>query len=120
APRPSPLIAPTTHQPVTLPCAGATPSRLRIIHEDGTIAEMSPERAANGYVLPQIGQPGYNPIESTSDRGLALAVAPERCVTTTDLTGEDRAWGLAVQAPGLRSPGECGIGDIAGVVDLER
>ena len=60
---PPPLIAATTHQPVTLPCAGATPSRLRIIHEDGTIAEMSPERAANGYVLPPIARPGYHRIE---------------------------------------------------------
>jgi 4-alpha-glucanotransferase len=117
---PSPLIAATTHQPVTLPCAGATPSRLRIIHEDGTIAEMSPERAANGYVLPPIAQPGYHRIESTSDSALTLAVAPERCVTTTDLTGEDRAWGLAVQTYGLRSPGDCGIGDMSGVVDLAR
>jgi 4-alpha-glucanotransferase len=117
---PPPLITATIHQPVTVPCAGAASSRARIIYEDGTAAERMAERTAHGYVLPPIAQPGYHRIEFAPGSALTLAVAPGRCVTTTDLTGKDRAWGLAVQTYGLRSPGDCGIGDMSGVVALAR
>jgi 4-alpha-glucanotransferase len=117
---PPPLITATTGQPIPVPYAGATPARLRLTYEDGATAEIAPQRTAHGYVLPPIAQPGYHQIESTSGDALMLAVAPTRCVTMTDLTGKDRSWGLAVQTYGLRSPGDCGIGDMSGVVALTR
>jgi 4-alpha-glucanotransferase len=116
---PPPLITATTGQPIPVPYAGAPSSRLRLTYEDGATAEIAPQQTAQGYVLPPIAQPGYHQIESASG-DLTLAVAPTRCVTTTDLTGEDRSWGLAVQTYGLRSPGDCGIGDMSGVVALAR
>ena len=80
----------------------------------------SPSEAAHGFVLPPIAKAGYHRIESSDQQRLTLAVAPARCVTIADLTGGERVWGLAVQTYGLRSPGDCGIGDMAGVVALAR
>jgi 4-alpha-glucanotransferase len=117
---PPPLITATAGQPITLPCAGVAPSRLRVTYEDGTVTEITPQRKARSVLLPPIFRPGYHRIECPSGDTVTLAVAPARCVATTDLVGEDRLWGLAVQTYGLRSPGDCGIGDMSGIVALAR
>ncbi len=117
---PPPLITATTDQPITLPGADAAPSRLRITYDDGTVADLTSRRKGRRVLLPPIARPGYHRIEYASGDTLTLAVAPARCVTTKDITGEDRIWGLAVQTYGLRSPGDCGIGDMSGVVALAR
>jgi 4-alpha-glucanotransferase len=117
---PPPLITATVHQPIALSYAGPAPANMRITYEDGAVAEIAPRLTALGCILPAIARPGYHRIEFPAGDVLTLAVAPVRCVTMTDLTGEERAWGLAVQTYGLRSPSDCGIGDMSGVVAVAR
>jgi 4-alpha-glucanotransferase len=114
-----PVITATTGQPIHLPCGHAPPSRLSIKYEDGAVADVEAQEAAHGFMLPPIAKAGYHQIDIGS-RQLTLAVAPVRCVTIADITGGERVWGLAAQTYGLRSPDDCGIGDMAGVVALGR
>jgi 4-alpha-glucanotransferase len=116
---PPSVLTATTHQPVHVPCGSDAPSRLRITYEDGAVADIAAEQAAHGFILPPIAKAGYHRINLGPNR-LTLAVAPARCVTIADVTGGERVWGLAVQTYGLRSAGECGIGDMAGVVALAK
>jgi 4-alpha-glucanotransferase len=116
---PPPVITATTGQPIHVPCVGDAPSRLSIRYEDGAVADLETQQAAHGFILPPIAKAGYHQID-IGPQQLTLAVAPVRCVTIADITGGERVWGLAAQAYGLRSPDDCGIGDMAGVVALGR
>ena len=78
---------------------------------------MTVQQAAHGITLPPIARAGYHQIDIGSQQ-LTVAVARCRCVTISDITGGERVWGLAAQIYGLRSPDDCGIGDMAGVVAL--
>ena len=100
-----------------MPAAGKVPDRVRVTYEDGTIAELPVRSALRGVRLPGIETPGYHVIELGAER-MTVAIAPPRCYTIADITPEERPWGLAVQAYGLRSAGDCGIGDTAGVIAL--
>ena len=112
-----PLITATTRQPFEVPAAGKVPDRVRVTYEDGTIAELPVRSALRGVRLPGIETPGYHVIELGAER-ITVAIAPPRCYTIADITPEERPWGLAVQAYGLRGAGDCGIGDTAGVIAL--
>ena len=41
-------------------------------------------------------------------------------MTIADIASDERVWGIAAQIYGLRRPGDCGIGDMAGVVALAK
>jgi 4-alpha-glucanotransferase len=92
---------------------------VRIRYEDGSVADLSTRPAKDGVILPPIAQPGYHVLEIGQDR-VTLAVAPAQCITIADLAPRERLWGLAVQIYGLRSCGDCGIGDMAGVLALAK
>ena len=112
-----PLITATVGQPVRLRSEDNLPPQARLVHEDGRAVDLRPERTAHGVTLPGIEAPGYHHIELGAKR-VTLAVAPRRGVTISDLAPGERVWGLAAQVYGLRSRGDCGIGDMAGVVAL--
>ena len=116
-PRLPPLVTATTGQPFEVPAAGKVPDRVRLTYEDGTIAELTVRSAPRGARLPGIETPGYHVIEFGAER-ITVAIAPPRCYTIADVAPEERPWGLAVQIYGLRSAGDCGIGDTAGVIAL--
>jgi 4-alpha-glucanotransferase len=116
-PRLPPLITATTGQPLEVPAAGKVPDRVRLTYEDGTIADLTVRSAPGGARLPGIETPGYHIIEFAAER-ITAAIAPPHCYTIADIAPEERPWGLAVQIYGLRSAGDCGIGDTAGVIAL--
>jgi 4-alpha-glucanotransferase len=114
-----PLITATVGQPVRLRLEDDVPPQVRLVHEDGRVVDLRAERTAHGVALPGIETPGYHQIELGA-KHVTLAVAPARCVTISDLAPGERVWGLAAQVYGLRSRGDCGIGDMAGVIALAK
>ena len=116
---PPPLITTKAGEPVLLPVEGGALPRLRIEYQDESIADLTAEQTADGVVLPPIDKVGYHHVE-VGPRRLTLAVAPARCVTVSDIAPGERIWGLAAQIYGLHSPGDCGIGDMAGAVALGK
>ena len=81
------------------------------------ISTLSKPRAA--IILPPMQEAGYHQIE-IGPLQLRSLLLRRRCVTISDITAGRRVWGLAAQIYGLRSPGDCGIGDMAGAVALGR
>ena len=115
-----PLITTTAGHAVDLPIrAAGDPPRARLIDERGAVAEVEVRRTVGGVSLPGIKAIGYHTIEIGQTR-LKLAVAPPRCVTIEDIAPGERVAGLAAQMNGLRSAGDCGIGDMAGVGALAK
>jgi 4-alpha-glucanotransferase len=114
------LITATAGEDNALPLAPADiPPRARLTREDGTIVEVATRHAAGAASLPGIYVPGYHILEIGGTR-TTLAVAPARCHTISDIAPGARLWGLTAQIYGLRAAGDCGIGDMAGVVGLAR
>ena len=114
------LITTTAGKPIHLPIsAGGERPRARLIHEDGSVADVAVRRTARGISAPPIQTIGYHTLELGQTR-LTLAVAPPRCMTIEDIAPGERLAGLAVQTYGLRRSGDCGIGDMAGVSALAR
>ena len=114
-----PLITATAGHPFDAPvAAGNVPDRVQLTYEDGTVAELPVRRAPRGMRLPGIETPGYHVVEFGAER-IALAIAPPRCCTIADIAPyPHRLWGLAVQIYGLRTAGDCGIGDTTGLIAL--
>jgi 4-alpha-glucanotransferase len=113
-----PLITATVGEPIAVPMKSTeVPRHVRVVHEDGNAVELAARRTARGLRLPGIGVAGYHTAEIGAAR-ITLAVAPPRCVTVDDIAPGERLWGLAAQIYGLRSAGDCGIGDMAGVTAL--
>jgi 4-alpha-glucanotransferase len=83
--------------------------------ENGETRDLRLERVADGLSLPRIAEPGYHKLH-VGNRVITLAVAPQRCVTPTDLVGRARSWGVAVQLYGLRENGDFGIGNASGLI----
>src|SRR5262249_2345811 len=98
---------------LTIHAAGDQP-RARLIHEDGSIAELALRRTADGTGVPALHVIGYHTLE-IGQRRITLAVAPPRCTTIEDIAPGERVAGLAAQTYGLPSVGACGIGAMAGV-----
>jgi 4-alpha-glucanotransferase len=69
--------------------------------------------------IPPITTPGYHRLHY-GEREVALAVAPSRCLTLSDVLGGRRSWGLAVQLYSLRRAGDGGIGDTAALTALAQ
>lgn len=115
-----PLVTATAGQPIDLPPSSARGSdRIRVTQEDGNVIELPAGKWPGGMRLPAIATTGYHNLE-IGDRRITLAVAPARCPTIADIAPNERVWGIAAQVYGLRSPGDCGIGDGAGIVTLAR
>ena len=110
----------TVAQPITLCLRDEdVPACARLVQEDGKAIDLEVSRTASGIRLPGIAAAGYHALEIGSVR-LTLAVAPARCLTVEDIARGERVWGLAAQTYGLRSVGDCGIGDMAGAEALAK
>jgi 4-alpha-glucanotransferase len=118
--KPAPLVTATVGDAIHLPISvSAGADRARLLHEDGSIAELVLQRTARGITVPAIYTTGYHTLEVGQTR-LTLAVAPPRCMTIEEIAPGERLAGLAAQIYGLRRGGDCGIGDMAGVIALAR
>lgn len=114
------LITARVGTPIALPIAAERlPAAARIIAEDGTVTPAQLETAPHGAKLGSLEKAGYHALELGDDR-VTLAVAPSRCFTLADIADSERLWGLTVQTYGLRSAGDCDIGDMGGVAALAR
>lgn len=114
-----PLITATVGRSARLPETQTMPRLVQIVHEDGSVADLRPQRTQHGIALPAIATTGYHRIEF-GEMQATLAVAPPKCLTISDLTSGERVLGLAAQVYGLCSCGDCGIGDMSGVIALAR
>jgi 4-alpha-glucanotransferase len=109
------LVTATVDEPISLidTEAGAS-AKAALILENGKRQDIRPERAGVSLMLGGISEPGYHTLH-IGDRVVTLAVAPRKCFTPEDVIDRPRLWGMAVQLYGLRHPGDCGIGDTAGL-----
>jgi 4-alpha-glucanotransferase len=114
---PPPLVTATIGQPFDLPVAGPPPQRVHITYEDGRSVDIPASPRPGAVRLGGIETPGYHTAE-IGGRQVNIGVAPPRCMTVDDITAGQHIWGLVAQVYGLRSTGDCGIGDMAGVAAL--
>jgi 4-alpha-glucanotransferase len=114
---PPPLVTATIGKPFDLPVAGPSPRHVHITYEDGRAVDMPTSPRPRAARLGGIETPGYHAAE-VDGRQVAIAVAPARCTTVDDIRPGQHIWGLVAQVYGLRSAGDFGIGDMAGVVAL--
>jgi 4-alpha-glucanotransferase len=123
SPKLPPMLTATLGEPIDLPIHPAKlPATAKITAEDGTVmdSQVRPARnRQNRARLAGIEQAGYHLLE-LGDFRATLAVAPRRCFSVADAVADRLPWGLAVQTYALRSGGDCGIGDMAGVAALAR
>jgi 4-alpha-glucanotransferase len=113
-----PLITATVGTAIHLHgLAGSAEAQAEIVFENGTVQPTTLGAIGRDGVVPPIGQPGYHRLR-LADREIALAVAPQRCVTMADIAPGERLWGLAAQIYALRRPGDGGIGDATAVREL--
>jgi 4-alpha-glucanotransferase len=107
-------------QPVGLPIAAPGGTTVEIALEGGGQRIVSSEEGYDGALtLPAFDEPGYHTVR-TPQGDITVATAPERCMTFADLNGGGPGWGLAAQIYSLRSDGDGGIGNFAGVAALGR
>jgi 4-alpha-glucanotransferase len=83
--------------------------------ENGQTRGVRLERVPDGILLSGVTEPGYHKLH-LGERIVTLAVAPQRCITASDLVGRPRSWGVAVQLYGLRERGDFGIGNASGLI----
>ena len=105
-----------THTRVPIP-QDALPKRAVLREENGAKYDVDATLTENGWQIPAIQTLGYHSLEF-DDQNITIAVAPSRCPSVRNLTRSDKIWGLAAQIYAVRRPGDCGIGDAGGVVEL--
>jgi 4-alpha-glucanotransferase len=107
-------------QPVSLPVGGLDARSIEIEFEGGARRDVTAQEGVDGILaLPPLTEPGYHRVMTPSGV-FTVATAPERCITVADLIDARGAWGLAAQIYSLRSSGDGGIGNFAGVAALGR
>ncbi len=117
------LTAPCGADGVAIPGAQVG-HRFRLELEDGSHREGRLERGWSGEArLPALDLPGYHRL--LLDGGhTTIAAAPARCFSLDDAGATQhqgaRPWGLAVQIPSLRRPGDGGLGDFGSVAQFAR
>ncbi len=107
-------------QPVSLTFMASGGTAIEITLDGGARHAISAEAGPDGKLtLPAFSEPGYH-IAHLPDGDVTIAAAPARCVTFADLNAGAPGWGLAAQIYSLRSEGDGGIGNFAGVAALGR
>ncbi|MCY1396373.1 4-alpha-glucanotransferase [compost metagenome] len=93
-----------------------TPCRVQL--EDGATLDL---RLDDEGALPSTLPIGYHGV-TLAEQHFTLAVAPLRCWSVADATGEQnpRVWGLSAQLYSLRRPGDGGFGDTQALETLAR
>jgi 4-alpha-glucanotransferase len=113
----SALVTATVGEPFDLPVPGPLPRSVQITCEDGRVIDMPARAQPHAVRLRGIDAPGYHTADFDGGR-MTVAVAPRRCTIVGDVAPDRRMWGLVAQVYGLRSHGDFGIGDMAGVASL--
>ena len=111
------LVTATIGESFDLPVVGPSSQRVHLTYEDGRAVDMPVSAQPRAVRLCGIETPGYHAAE-IDGREVTIAVAPPRCTTVADVPPGQHVWELVAQGYGLRSAGDFGIGDMAGVVAL--
>jgi 4-alpha-glucanotransferase len=120
------LVIVDVNQPIDL--HGVAPANYQLISEDGSSTDAGASVGETGDArLAPIEGPGYYTI-NIGDRAIALAVAPSRSPSVSDLFGADNArlWGVAAQVYSLRrahggnAVRAAGFGDFSALAELAR
>jgi len=115
-----PLITATLGRAIDLPWRRPDfPPRARLIRDDGAATDVPVHRTSRGVRLQGIKAIGYHNLEIGQTR-LTLAIAPARCIGIADIADRERLAGVAAQIYGLRHAGDCGVGDVSGVIALAQ
>ena len=112
-----PLITATVGRPTRLDVGTGELQPARVILESGDRQDITLTPVRGKLRLPAIGETGYHRL-LVDNREIVLAVAPSRCYTIEDAVPDARLWGLAAQVYALRTKGDGGIGDAAGIAAL--
>jgi 4-alpha-glucanotransferase len=116
----APLLTATVGEPISLIDTEALASvKAALILENGERQDVRLERTGRSLMIGGIPEPGYYTLH-IGDRVVTIAVAPRKCFTPEDVIDRPRLWGMAVQLYGLRHPGDCGIGDTAGLSEFAQ
>jgi 4-alpha-glucanotransferase len=113
----APLVTATSGRPTRLEIGGNDPQPAKLELEQGGGRDICLVPARGRLRVPAIAETGYHRL-LIDDREIVLAVAPPRCREIDDVVPDARLWGVAAQVYGLKSPGDCGVGDTAGVAAL--
>jgi len=114
-----PLITATVGRPTRLEVGTSELHPARVILESGDQQDITLIPVRGKLRLPAIGETGYHRL-LMDNREIVLAVAPGRCYTVEDAVPDARLWGLAAQVYALRTEGDGGIGDAAGIAALAQ
>ncbi len=112
-----PLVTATAGRPTLLDLGAAEPRPARLMLEQGGSRDLTLMPARGRLGIPEVAEIGYHRLE-VGEREVVLAVAPTRCRTIDDVVPDARLWGVAAQVYSLRSSGDGGIGDAAGIAEL--
>jgi 4-alpha-glucanotransferase len=105
-------------QPVTLPTPFGEQRSIEVKLEGGGCRTLSAHEGINGTLtLPPFLDPGYHTVLA-ADGPFMVATAPAGCITVGDLRSGIGVWGLTAQIYSLRTAGDGGIGNFAGVAKL--
>ncbi|HUN41198.1 MAG TPA: 4-alpha-glucanotransferase [Acetobacteraceae bacterium] len=112
-----PLITATAGRPTRLDLGASEPLSAKLVPERAAPRDLTLTPARGRLRIPAVPEIGYHRLQ-IGEREVVLAVAPAQCRTIVDVVPDGRLWGIAAQVYALRSPGDAGIGDAAGVSHL--
>ena len=112
-----PLVTATAGRPTLRDLGAAEPRKAKLMLEHGGSRDLTLMPARGQLRIPAVAETGYHRLE-VGDREVVLAVAPPQCRTIDDMVPDARLWGVAAQVYALRSTGDGGIGDAAGIAEL--
>jgi 4-alpha-glucanotransferase len=112
-----PLVTATANRPTRLDLRAVDPMPAKLALEGGGSRDLLLAPTRGRLRVPAVDEIGYHRLQ-LDDREIVLAVAPAQCRTIDDVVPDARLWGVAAQVYGLRSAGDGGIGDAAGIAAL--
>jgi 4-alpha-glucanotransferase len=112
-----PLVTATAGRPTRLDLGASEPLPAKLMLERGGSRDLTLMPARGRLRIPAVAEIGYHRLQA-GEREVVLAVAPPQCRTIDDVVPDARLWGLAAQVYSLRSPGDGGVGDAAGIAEL--
>ena len=112
-----PLVTATAGRPTRLDLGANDSLPAKLMPERGPPRDLTLTPARGRLRIPAVAEIGYHRLQ-IGEREVVVAVAPAQCRTVDDVVPDARLWGLAAQVYALRSPGDAGIGDAAGVAQL--
>ena len=112
-----PLITGTAGRPTRLDLGAneTCPAQLKL--ERGGTRDLTLVPARGRLRVPAVSETGYHRL-FVDGREIVLAIAPAQCRMIEDVVPDARLWGPAAQVYGVRTHGDGGIGDLAGVAQL--